>query len=72
MSKVKKRLLKNIEKAVVNPKKTSDVEFEELEHKLQEDPRENDEGDIEEEEESGFEPYPEIEKELKKDDEEED
>ena len=70
MPKQKRKLLKKIEKAVVNPQKTSDTEFEELEHKLQEDPRENDEGDIEEEEEMGVEPYPEIEKELK--DEEED
>ena len=62
LSKLRQRIYKQTREDVSVP------EVEELEHKVSEDPRESSEGDIEEEEDAGQEPYPEIETELKRED----
>ncbi len=63
--------LRNLEKKIVrqNIDKTSEKEFEELEHKVSEDPRESREGlGIEKDENAGEEAYPEIKKFLEHED----
>jgi hypothetical protein len=65
------KLIRKLEKMVVNQNDDSKTnDFEEVEHKIQEDPKENKEGlGIEEEENAGQEPYKEYEKEQKDPDE---
>lgn len=62
LSKLRQRIFKQAQEDVSVP------ELEDLEHSVSEDPRESSEGDIEEEEESGQEPYPEIEKRMEHED----
>ena len=72
MANSKKKILKKYEKAIVKQEKFSQSEFEEMEHKLQEQSWESSEGlGIEKQEEKGEEAYPEIEKAIKKEADEE-
>ena len=68
----KGKLLKKYESMIQKQNEVGEDKFQEIEEKLSEDPHETSEGlGIEEEENEGQEPYPEIEKELKRNDEEE-